>query len=444
MEDSGESIMSNINTVNIKGKKLLVLGGGGAAYNIVDIANKAGVYTIVADYYETGKAKQIASETVLVSTNDYDALLKLIKEKEIDGVFCGPSEFNILNVIRVCKMAGLQCYATEEQWHKCNNKATFKEMCRKYEVPCIPEYHLTEEFLEEDLKKIKYPVMVKPVDSYSSRGITVCANENELRKAYDYALSFSNAKQVIVEKFINFTSAFAARYLANNGEIKLELVNDQFTVGVGQNESLISAVSLYPSVRAEEYIENIDANVKKMFYDLGIKNGAFFMQALVDPDDGNIYFHEMGLRLSGGLIYKIVEPATGINDVLMMIRYALGESFATEEEFKSVDPMLNGKYAIAFNIPLKVGKIGKISGIESAMETIELLDYFQYYNVGDEVTEDKIGTLDQHFCRIKFFVDGREKVAEAINNIQEKIVIEDVNGDDMIYRYFDTERLNEM
>lgn len=423
------------------GKRLLVLGGGNASYPIVKIAKNEGAYVVVSDNLETGSAKAIADEALMVSTVDMDALAKVVREKHIDGVFCGPSEFNIVNVMTLCEKTGLPFYATREQWDTCSDKELFKNMCRKHNVPCVPEFHVTEEFLEEDLAKIKYPVIVKPVDSSSSRGISVVNNGEELKKAYVYAKSFSKKGHVIVEKYINNEMAFSVKYVAFNGEIKLLVNSDSYVVEPIEKKALISNLTIFPSKLNRFYLENIHSNVIAMFEALGMKNGAFFMQALVDMDDGNIYFHEMGLRLSGGFTYTVTEPATGISDAKMMIRYALGLGFSSPEEFSKIDPMLNGKIAVSLCYPLKVGKIAKITGIDDCKNNLKTVAFIQYYNEGDEVTEKNIGTLDQHFCRIKFVLEDYSELAPSINYVMDHLKVEDVNGNDMLYKRFDTDRL---
>lgn len=425
-----------------EGKKLLVLGGGYASYHIVKIAKEQGAYVIVTDYLEGGMAKDIADKSLIISTVDMDRLLNVIKEKNIDGVFCGPSEFNIANVIKLCNLAGLPCYATKEQWDICSDKELFKNMCKKYDVPCVPEYHITEEFLKDDLDKIKYPVMVKPVDSSSSRGITVCNNHEELKTAYKEALKFSAKGHILVEKYISNDLAFAVRYIACNGEIHMLLTNDRYVVDPVERKALIGYVASYPSKLNAFYEETINPKVINMFKGLGIKNGALFMQALIDPDDGNIYFHEMGLRLSGGLTYTITEPATGISDAKMMIRYALGMEFATKEEIAKIDPSLNNSIAVALCFPLNIGTIKKIEGVEICKKHLNLVDYVQYYQIGDEITANKIGTLDQHFCRIKYITNNYNEVIESINFIMDNLKITDTNGKDMLYSRFDTKRIS--
>ena len=428
--------------IDLTGKRLLVLGGGSAALSVVQTAKEAGVYTIATDYLDDGEAKRLADETALVSTADIPALAELMKQKHLDGVFCGPSEFNLQNAIKLCEYMGIPFYATSAQWDQCADKANFKAMCRKHGVPCVPEYHVTEEFLDEDLASVRYPVMVKPVDASSSRGIAVCYDRNELIQAYRIALTFSVKKKVIVEKYISNENLFAVRYVVYHGQPHMLLANDRYVVDPVGRRALISGVAIYPSKHTARYLKTIDKNVQNMLRDLGVQNGAMFMQALIDPEDGNIYFHEMGLRLSGGLTYSITGPTTGINDMLMMIRLAVGAEFSTPEEIAKVDPYLNGKTAIALCIPLRAGVIASIEGVEEALAPLALLNYTQYYQVGAEITDANIGTLDQHFCRIKFLVDRSEDIAPTIHYIQDHLKICDAQGQSMIFMPFDTNRLS--
>ena len=96
----------NTKEFNTKGKRLLILGGT-SGKDIVAQAKRMGVYTIVADLEDVNAAKRIADEGVIISTTDTDSLMSLIKEKHIDGVFSGPSEFNIQQVMKVCNSVGI-------------------------------------------------------------------------------------------------------------------------------------------------------------------------------------------------------------------------------------------------------------------------------------------------------------------------------------------------
>jgi hypothetical protein len=149
----------------------------------------------------------------------------------------------------------------------------------------------------------------------------------------------------------------------------------------------------------------------------------------------------MGLRLSGGLTYTITEAANQINDLEMMIRYALGEAMCSDEEIYRIDPRLGGQLAASLCIPLKVGIIGSIDGIEEIINSLKIENFAQYRNVGDEITNKSIGTLMQHFGRFKFFVNSMEELVYTVNQIQKMLTVRDITGNDMIYAYFDTDRL---
>ena len=400
-----------------------------------------GVYTIVADLDETNASKRISDESYRISTTDTDTLVKLIKEKHIDGVFSGPSEFNVQQVMKVCKASGLPSYATQEQWDICQNKAAFKELCRQFNVPVIPEYEVTAEMLAEDLARITYPVVVKPTDACSSKGLSICVDEEDLKRAIPFAISVSESGQFIVEKCITSDYGFGCRYIANNGEILLSAVNDRYTVDEFDGRAHISAVSCWPSKKIDSFITEINPNVIAMFKSIGLANGTFFMQALVDQDSGQIYFHEMGLRLSGGLNYHMFEAACGYNDVQMMIRYALGGPLATPRDIKRIDPYMNGHLMGSVTIPLKPGIVGRIEGVDKVRVCEQVVGINQYYQVGDKVEDSFIGTLSQHFCRVKIMTNSFAEYRDTITYVQDTIKVFDNTGSDQVYRRFDLSRL---
>ena len=426
--------------MSVEGKKLLVLGGTAAGYDLVKNAKEMGVYTIVVDDREGGVAKRIADEEHLISTTDIDALVAFAKEKNVDGVFSGPAEFNIKNVMKVCERTGHRCYADMDVWNICGNKDVFKSYCRKYNVDCTPEYEITDETTDEELAKIDYPIIIKPVDRASSTGITVCREASEVRAAYKIAMDASYCKRIIAEKYIeNGGEIFTVRYMVRNGEAYPYFLMDTYIADPINKKSLISAFTYAPSKYLEYYMENMDANVRKMLKGMGIKNGTAFIQSL--PCDGKIYFHEMGFRLSGGMIFKLTEPAANINDMKMMIKYALGEEIFTDEEIAKVDITCKNKKAAQLMVPLNKGTIGEIIGLDEIKKIDCISDFIQYYEVGREIEDRFIGTLAQHFGRISLIASTTEEIYEAVEKIQKTLVIKDTNGNIMNELKFDLGRI---
>lgn len=420
-------------------KKLIVLGGTSASLDVVENAKKMGIYTIVTDEQATGVSKEIANETARVSTIDMEGLSRLINDTGADGVFCGPSEFNIRNVIRICEKTGLPCYTDMDTWDKCANKDVFKQYCRDYGVDCAPEYAITESVTDEELDQIEYPVIIKPVDRCSSIGITVCTGKDEVREAFGKAMDASNCKRVICEKYIeNGGEIFGVRYFLKDGEAYPYLMIDTYIADPYSRKSLISEVTLTPSKYSGYYMEHMDQAVRKMLKGMGLKNGTVFIQAL--PYNGKIYFHEMGYRLSGGMIFKLTEPLMGINDMQMMIRFAVGGDMITEEEINKIDLSCGGRFGGQLMLPLKAGKVSAIKGLEKVKTIKAVSDFIQYYKENDVIEDSYIGTLQQLFGRFTFVADSQEEILDAIDVIQEELEVFDENGNKMNILPFNRER----
>lgn len=408
-------------------KKILILGGNYSTVAVVNYAHELGFYVIVTSNTDpNGDAKRIADESLEYSSSDYDSIVKYIKENDIDGVMTGASEFHILNMIRICKMANLPVYATEEQWNICQNKQSFKNLCRKYGVPCVQEFSAN-----DNPSTFDYPIIVKPTDGCSARGITVCQTVDEYSKAIEKALEYSTEKKVIIEKFVeNKGTTMSVRYIAVDGELYLEAVGDRYVLDSEKGKALITAAAFYPSKYTDFYIKEVDEKVKAMFKGLGLKNGVLFMESIAN-DDG-IWFYEMGLRISGGMTYKITEQTNDVNELKMLINFAATGKMCEQEDIHKIDPHFNNYFSASIAIPLKIGSIASIQGLEQINSINEVGNITQYWTIGESVLPKHIGTLDQLFARIPIITKGKERLAEIMKEIKQNLSVKDTYGQEMI------------
>lgn len=422
------------------GKRLLILGGTAASYDLVKLAKEMGVYTIVTDDREHGDAKDIADEKAMVSTTDIDSLVALVKEKSVDGVFCSPSEFQIRNTMQVCQKAGLPFYANEEQWAQCSDKESLKNYCRRNDLPVIPEFHFESQLQLEQCPDDLFPVIVKPVDGASSRGISVCHSKAELKNAFSSALKQSHSGNALVEKYIdNGGRLLSFRYFLDGDNSYPYFLMDTYIADPENKKKLISAFSYAPSEYAELFLMETDQKVRKMFQDMGLRNGTVFAQAL--PYDEKFYCHDMGLRLSGGMTFRMSEHLTGINDMKMMIRLALGGPICTKEELQQINPNPKNGVVGQLMIPLDAGTISSISGVDAIQNDPAVISYIQYYHEGDTISESAQGTLIQQFARISIAAPNKETLVSIVDRLQNGITIKNTAGNEMYTMRFDTNRL---
>ena len=406
-------------------KRILLLGSSIWKDIIVEYAEKNDIDIIFAGNTPS-ELDNVVKEYYRIDSTDRNVMIPFIKSLNVDGVFMGGSEPVVSRACEYVNELGFPCYCTKEQWDMCQNKQAFKNMCREYGVPCVPEFSQ-----DEDPTTFDYPIIVKPTDSCSAKGITVCYNEEEYKKAIGHALEYSTEKKFIIEKFIeNKGTTMSVRYIAVDGELYLEAVGDRYVLNPDHGKALITAAAFYPSKYTDQYIRTVDEKVKAMFKGIGIKNGAFFMESIANPD--GIWFYEMGLRVSGGQTYKITEQTCGVNELKMLINYSCTGTMCDKEVTKKIDPYLNGNYSASLTIPLREGTIALYEGLDAIQQIPETGEIVQYWKPGDTILPKHIGTLDQLFCRIPIIVKGKERLADIMRIIKNNLSVKDIDGNEMI------------
>ena len=203
-------------------KKLLILGGFPQMIDIVMTAREMGIYTVVADNNPTSAAKRFADVTLDLSTDNVDALEAFCREEQVDGVFTGFEDFNIHIACELCERLELPFYATREQLETVTNKARFKEKCREYGVPIVEQFTY-----KQAVEQGRYPYIIKPVDSYGSKGITVAHNARELERGHELATLRSPTNTAIIERFIDSDHGTELFYTVVDGAIHLTAPADR-------------------------------------------------------------------------------------------------------------------------------------------------------------------------------------------------------------------------
>lgn len=420
--------------VVLKGKRLLIMGGMRFSCEIVQKAKEMGIYTIVADYYppEKSPAKQIADESLEVSVTDVDAVVKVIKEYNIDGIFVGFNDMLLPYYAEICNKAGLPCYGTKEQFEILIAKNKYKALCRQFDIPTIQEYNIDDE-------NIKYPVLVKPVDSSGSRGISICHNREELLKAVEKGRQASKTGNVLVERYMDGKEV-TVFWLFQNGNYYLSALGNRH---VKQNQGIdvmpLPVGYTFPSVFLPKYRANVEEKCKNMFRYLGIKDGMMFMQCKVE--NGTCFVYDLGFRLTGSLEYKILERVCGYNPLEMMIEFALTGKMGSNSIEDKVIPEFKTP---AFNVSClcSPGVIKEIIGVEKVQQMPEVEDVFLSYSKGDVITHDMKGLLSQIAIRVLGSVATKDDICSVMQRIGDALHIKGENNEELLLPGIDFSDIN--
>lgn len=410
--------------VDLRGKRLLILGGMRFSCEIVKTAQSLGIYTLVADYnkIEDSPAKQIADEAVDLSVTDVDAVVSYIKNNDIDGVFVGFNDMLLPYYAEICEKSGLPCYGTKQQFETLIAKDKYKSLCRQFGVPTIPEYDINDD-------NIEYPVLVKPVDSSGSRGITICHSHDELVKAVEIGRKASKTGKVLIERYMDGREVTVFWTFQNGNYFLSALANRHVKHNQGDDVIPLPVGYTFPSVFLPKYQKEVEDNCKKMFRHLGIKDGMMFMQCKVE--DGTCYVYDLGFRPTGSLEYKILKRVCGYDPLEMMIRHSLTGIMGGEDISTRVNPL----FAVpAFNVSCLCapGTIKDIVGIDEVKSFPGVEDVVCGHVPGEVITEQMRGLLAQITVRVLGAVASKDQLLPMMQKIDDTIAIIGDDGENLL------------
>ena len=420
-----------------EGKKLLILGGNPETSALVKIANEMGVKTIVTSGRHTDDAKKYAWKSFDVDGMDVPGVIALAREEKVDGVLVGVADILVPSYCKVCDALGLPCYATQKIVDVFAFKDVFKATCETYGIHGIPEYYLDAEMRPEDVAKIKYPVMIKPVDNGGGVGMTVVYNESELKAGVEKALAASKKKRFIVERYMQCED-MGMYYTFKDGVCSPSCIYNRYTTDEQPGLSRVCLGGTYPSKHLDEYFDRMHDNAVRMFKDIGIKNGVLMLSGFYE--NGEFYVYDTGFRLQGEAPHLIMKAIHGFDQREMLIRFALTGSEGDLDLAKADDPYLRGKFAATVWFLLKEGTIAKIEGLSDIDKDPRVVANVQRLFEGQSVSEEWIGNEKQVLTRLYLVCDTKEGLKAAIKEYHKKVRVIDTKGNDMLLHGFDVEK----
>jgi biotin carboxylase len=395
-----------------------------------------GVKTIVTSNVPDDAAKKIAWKAANVNGLDVPGLVSLAREEQVDGVLVGVADILVPAYCKVCDALNLPCYATQQIVDTFNYKDVFKATCESFGVHGIPEYYLDADLKAEDVGKMHFPVMVKPVDGYSGLGMTVCEKADELNTAVNKALSFSKCKRFIVERYMGGCEDVGIYYTFKDGVCSLSCIFDRYTTNEQEGLSRVNLGSIYPSKHIEDYFRRMHKNALRMFESIGIRNGVLLLSGFYE--NGEFYMYDPGFRFQGEAPHLLMKAVNGFDQREMLIRFAL-TGFEGDVDLASEDDVyFKGKSAATLWFLLRKGTIAMISGLENVAADSRIIANVQRLYVGDIVKPEWIGTEKQVMTRLYIVCDTKDELRKCIDEYRDKVKVLDTDGNCMTLAGFDT------
>ena len=290
-------------------KKLMLLGGSRYALPVIETAHKLGVYVITCDYLPENIAHRYSDQYCNVSIIDKDAVLKVAQELQINGIVSFACDPGVVTAAYVAEKMGLPFQCSYKSADILQDKGKFRRFLvdNGFNCPNAKRYtDIKEPF--NDIDYYNWPVIVKPVDSAGSKGVTRVETPDELCVAIDNALEYSHNGSYIIEDFITFEGYHSSTDpFVVDGKIRFITYSDQLFDKDAENPYTPAQI-IWPSSMKQKHQEYLTSELQRLVDLLGLTTGIYNVETCVG-NNGKPYIMEVSPRGGGCKIAELQELA---------------------------------------------------------------------------------------------------------------------------------------
>lgn len=293
--------------------RLVILGTNEYQNPLIIRAKELGYETHVFGWKTGAIGEQTADVYHDINIMDYDLLWKEVQKVNPCGVASIASELAMHPMNYLLRKMGIPCNSLETE-KIATNKYLMRCAMRDFGVDG-PKFTLVEEgFDKKCLNDFQYPLIIKPVDLSSSRGVMKIESELDLDKAIEYAMGWSKTKQCIIEEFIE-GKEYSGESIAYAGEYKLLVVTEKSTTGAPH---FVETGHKQPANLSDDMMKKVEKTLYKAFSSMGIEYGAIHPEFRITKE-GRICFMEIGARMGGDCIGSDLVPISSGYDYMGMV-----------------------------------------------------------------------------------------------------------------------------
>lgn len=398
--------------------KALVLAGGFPQIALINELKSRNIETVLADYYEAPVAKEYADKFFQISTLDVDAIRQLAIDEKVDFLITACTDQALLTVARVSEDLGLPCYIDYQTALNVTNKQYMKKVFDAYGVPTA-KHIILGEYDGSALSGMEYPLIVKPVDCNSSKGVKKVLDEEQLISAFNDAIEYSRTNTAIIEEYVSGNEITVDVQVQNGKAYVLSMAYSDKTA---DKDKFVIYRTRYPISESSEIVKQISDAAQKIATAFKLENSLMLIQLI--SDGKRISILEFSARTGGGVKYQLIKKVSGFD----VIKAAVDLTINKKTELNIIAP--ESKFICNLFIYCNEGIFDKLDGFEELKEQGVISDYFlfkwRYAKLGGAHNSgDRIAGLT---VQADTYEEIREKYDTAVKNIK----VLDINGKDIM------------
>ena len=305
----------------------MLLGGLRYLLPVIEVAHRHGIHVITVDYLPDNIAHKYSDEYHNVSIIDKEAVLKLAQQLQIDGIMSFAVDPGVVAAAYTAEKMGLPFQCSYEAACILQDKSKFRKFLADngFNVPNARGYSEGDDALK-DVDYFNWPVIVKPVDSAGSKGVTRVDNPADLPAAIAHALDCSPSRHYIIEDFLEKVGCSSdTDSLSVDGDLVFCTFNNQYFDQDAENEYTPAAYS-WPSSMPQTALDELRRELQRLVGLLEMKTGLYNIETRLCTN-GKAYIMEVSPRAGGNRLAEMLKYVTGEDIIERATLAAVNEPF---------------------------------------------------------------------------------------------------------------------
>lgn len=388
-------------------KKVLLLNAGHTEEPLIKELKELGVYLITSGNRPDMLGHKYSDQYIQADYSDKEAILKIVKEENIDGIVSCAHDFGMVTAAYVSEQMGWKGHDSLKNTMLLHEKDQFKELCVKLGIrsplsTCFENEEEAIAFLEE----VEFPIICKAVDQTSGVGILRANNREEALYAVHNSFEKSRMKKIVIEPFIVGNQESFVAFVVNKKVVSCTACNCYSPI----NPYLIQTETM-PSDNFFDIKDELIGITELLFNELDLVDGIITIQYIVK--DGKPYVIETMRRCLGNRFLTPVTAVTGFPFHKALVMAELGMDCSG---LKAEEPM--AKYA--GHHAIMADRNGKYMGTEIPEDIMEhVFEYVELYSKGEMLEK----YLSERLGYIYYRYDTKEEIYQAAKTFNERIKI---------------------
>ncbi|QUI25168.1 ATP-grasp domain-containing protein [Vallitalea pronyensis] len=405
--------------------KLMILGASGAQLNAIRRSMEMGYHVVASDYNTHSPGKQIANESGLASTFDVEATLKVAQSCAIDGIMTTGTDQPVYVVNRVAAALHLPHFLSVDSAYKVTNKRPMKETFSQADIP-TPDYRfITEDFTDEALEGLAFPVVVKPLDSQGQRGIYKCHTIQEVRQHFHQVIQHSREESILVESYYKNDEITISGWV-KHGQANILTITDRVTFEDDKHIGICTSHE-FPSKHYAAYKDEFTALTNRIVDVFNIMEGPIYFQLFVGNE--GIKVNEIACRIGGAYEDEFIPYITGVDLLKMVIDGTMGKTI----DYAPLDRYHMDSNTQHLSVQLFFAEAGKIHYLTDREQILKLKGVVNVnYNYKEGELIRHLENASQRAGYVIVTGESRENLLEHIQELYDQMLMLDDKGKNMI------------